>query len=333
MERPTIFIGSSSEGLPTARAIKQQFEADADADVWNEEVFKLNSSYLESLQRAANLYDFAILVLTPDDAVKSRGKTRLAPRDNVVFEHGLFLGRLGLNRSFVVREESVEILSDFAGITVATYRKRDDGNLVAAVGTACNRIRDAITKHASRSEISLLPSTALAIGYHENFIKKVVSALTEGKGIKKKTTRTGADGKPEVLEEPLNYDSFSLRVIIPEMLVELDPNTLKMSVKNLVQIILATPYRDFPFYIRAKAPTPATAGSLELFDIPTTLLASRGAIDLLLHESTLGRSKDREKLEQREIRNFEKTLDLLIERDYGRDNPYVRSDRTSSLVL
>jgi predicted nucleotide-binding protein len=74
MERPTIFIGSSSEGRPTARAIKEQFDDEADVDVWDENVFQLNSSYLESLLRAASLYDFAILLFTPDDPARLREK-------------------------------------------------------------------------------------------------------------------------------------------------------------------------------------------------------------------------------------------------------------------
>ena len=73
MNKPTIFIGSSSEGLETARAIKQQFDAEADVDLWNEGVFKLNASYLESLLRAVNLYDFAILVSGGVQHVPCRG--------------------------------------------------------------------------------------------------------------------------------------------------------------------------------------------------------------------------------------------------------------------
>ena len=91
--RPSIFIGSSSEGLKVAEEIEKQLKKDADIDIWNKGVFKLNRSYLRSLDRAAFLHDFAILVITPDDVITSRGTKQMAPRDNVVFEHGLFLGQ------------------------------------------------------------------------------------------------------------------------------------------------------------------------------------------------------------------------------------------------
>jgi predicted nucleotide-binding protein len=47
-------------------------------------------------------FDFAILVLTPDDLTQSRGKQQPSPRDNVVFELGLFIGALGRDRVFMV---------------------------------------------------------------------------------------------------------------------------------------------------------------------------------------------------------------------------------------
>jgi predicted nucleotide-binding protein len=99
--KDTLFIGSSSEGLSTAQAIKKKFDAEMDVTLWNEGVFKMNASYLESLLRASNSFDFAILVFTPDDLVTSRSQTQSVPRDNVIFEHGLFLGRLGPPKSRV----------------------------------------------------------------------------------------------------------------------------------------------------------------------------------------------------------------------------------------
>lgn len=120
--RTTIFIGSSSEGLEVAKAVKSLMEPKFEVDIWNENVFQLNQSYLESLLIAASLYDFAILILTPDDLLKSRGKQYKTARDNVVFEHGLFLGRLGPRRAFILCEENVKILSDFAGITVSKLK-------------------------------------------------------------------------------------------------------------------------------------------------------------------------------------------------------------------
>lgn len=335
MDRPTIFVGSSSEGLDVARAVKQQFDNEADVDLWNEGVFKLNTSTLESLLRTVNVYDFAILVLTPDDVVTSRGKRRTTPRDNVTFEHGLFLGRLGPRRAFVVCDDSIKPLSDFAGITVATYRKRDP--LMSAVSSACDRIRACIREQQERSEISLLPSTALAIGYYQNFVVKVVAALQERKDIKLKIKRDAEDQQAI----PIGFARFLLRVIIPDSLSDVAHGSLLNKVGQHLHITLSTPFRDFPFYIHLKdrssilenLPAPGAAKDdlhtelLEVFDIPTTLLASREAIDLILKDSFLGTDKDREKLATREIQNFKKTLGFLIQRDYGKESgSYIQLD-------
>ena len=50
---------------------------------------------LDSLLKAGSMFDFGILVATKDDKTKSRDKGFETPRDNVIFEFGLFMGRLG----------------------------------------------------------------------------------------------------------------------------------------------------------------------------------------------------------------------------------------------
>ena len=331
--KDTLFIGSSSEGLSTARAIKEQFDTEMDVTLWNEGVFKMNASYLESLLRASNSYDFAILVFTPDDLVTSRSQTQSVPRDNVIFEHGLFLGRLGPNRAFIVCEETTKVLSDYAGITIATYRVRQDGNVLAAVGSACNRIRTAIEQERQQPKIGVLPSTALAVGYFENFVSKVVPALVSMQKLQMKRKLTDAEGKPMVERCSLSYNSFVLHIVIPEDLSEVSPKRLPLIVSNLVQIAIETPFRDFPFYIRSKDYNPESKAALSVFDIPTTLLASRKAIELILDGGgSVGLTTDQKMYERREIRNFELTLRKLIEKEYGENSPYVKIESMAYLT-
>ena len=90
--RPTVFIGSSSEGLDIAEAVQALLDNDCEVTVWTQGVFLLGLSNLENLTRKLGQYDFAVLVLTPDDLVKSRGVEQAAGRDNVIFELGLFMG-------------------------------------------------------------------------------------------------------------------------------------------------------------------------------------------------------------------------------------------------
>lgn len=168
LELPTVFIGSSSEGLEVARAVRDNLANDAAVTVWDEaQEFELGKSTLDGLMDAACKYDFAILVFTPDDAVTSRGADRLAPRDNVLFELGLFMGsHEGRQRTFVIHEKrsGLKIPSDFEGITLARY-DRKSGNLRADLGTACNRIREQMRKHGRRINEDERHSTELGMLY------------------------------------------------------------------------------------------------------------------------------------------------------------------------
>ncbi len=144
---PTLFVGSSSEGLDLARAVRSLLTDDAVVTLWNEGLFTLSNTFIESLVNVVPQFDFAAIVLTPDDLLKSRQLTALGPRDNVLFELGLFMGRLGRSRTFVIRPggEQVKIPSDLAGLTAAIYDwPRKDGNHKAAVGPACDSIRQMI---------------------------------------------------------------------------------------------------------------------------------------------------------------------------------------------
>lgn len=149
MSKPSLFIGSSSEGLEVAREVELHLQDVAEVTIWNEGlgIFKLGNSYLESLINSLDNFDFAILILTPDDLVTSRDISSQGPRDNVMFELGLFMGRLGRSRTFVIydSDKEIKIPSDLSGIHTATFHsKRVVENLTAALSPACTLIRKTI---------------------------------------------------------------------------------------------------------------------------------------------------------------------------------------------
>lgn len=156
-QRPTIFIGSSVEGLDVAEAIQLNLDHKCQVTIWSQGVFGLSHGNLESLVENLNRYDFAILVLTPDDLNTSRGEQTQAPRDNVLLELGMFIGAIGRLRTFIVFDRTVEIKipSDLAGITPATYAPHDNGNLQAAVGPVCTQIKQAVKELGSRTKSEL----------------------------------------------------------------------------------------------------------------------------------------------------------------------------------
>ena len=148
MVKPAVFIGSSTEGLEFARAVRAQLDPDAEVTLWNDEgTFKLGDTFIESLINALPRFDFAILMLTPDDLVAGRNQERFGPRDNVIFELGLFMSRLGRSRTFIVHQSNtdIKIPSDLSGVSTARYAwPREDGNHGSAVGAASDSIRRAI---------------------------------------------------------------------------------------------------------------------------------------------------------------------------------------------
>jgi len=88
--RANIFIASSKEALPVARAVKSHFDSEADVDIWSENIFKANRNYLDTLLNRASFYDFVVAVFTGDDEAIIREKQVKVTRDNVIFEFGLY---------------------------------------------------------------------------------------------------------------------------------------------------------------------------------------------------------------------------------------------------
>ena len=148
MSRPRCFVGSSTEAIDTARAVQEELDHDAEVTVWNQDVFRLSEDGIDSLLRELESTDFAVFVVSPDDIVRIRDEEHPTTRDNVIFELGLALGRLGRKRCFMLAPRNAPDLhlpTDLLGINPASYDPdRSDGNLVAAVGSACAKIRRAI---------------------------------------------------------------------------------------------------------------------------------------------------------------------------------------------
>lgn len=132
------------EALPIARAIEMQLEHDkVFVKIWTDGVFRASKYPIESLEDQLDESDFAIAIAQPDDSVTTaRGVTKDTPRDNVIFELGLFVGRLGRLRSILLepRGEVVHLPSDLSGLTTIGYRT--DRDPTSNVSTACNRLRE-----------------------------------------------------------------------------------------------------------------------------------------------------------------------------------------------
>jgi predicted nucleotide-binding protein len=122
--KPFLFIGSSKEHLPVAEALASGLPKTlASVTLWSDGVFGASSFAIESLETQVGIADFAVLVVGADDQVTSRGVASDAPRDNVVFELGLFMGALSRSRTFLLTPmgRKVKIPTDLLGLTTLQF--------------------------------------------------------------------------------------------------------------------------------------------------------------------------------------------------------------------
>ncbi len=140
---PIVFIGSSTEALSEATHISRTLERrEVTCKLWTQGVFQLTRTAIEDLVLASGECDFATLFLTPDDMTASRGRKSSSPRDNVVFELGLFMGAIGRERTYIVTPRGVDIKlpTDLLGVTRATYEL---GHL-NSIGTRLSQVSQAL---------------------------------------------------------------------------------------------------------------------------------------------------------------------------------------------
>ncbi len=167
-QKPRIFVGSSRESLDIAYAVQENLDHDAEVTVWTQGVMRVSRDTVANLQATLHTSDFGVFVLGPDDMVLSRNTESLAPRDNVIFELGMFVGYLGIERSLIVKPRiegalSVKLPSDLAGVSLGEYNaQRSDGNLRAALGPATSAIRTEIRGFVSAAEPALLDAAHLS---------------------------------------------------------------------------------------------------------------------------------------------------------------------------
>jgi len=149
MDKVKIFIGSSTEGLDVAYAIQQNLDHDAEVTIWTQGIFQLSMPIITSLVNQLSVFDFAIFIFSPDDILKLRGTEFSAIRDNVIFETGLFAGRLGIERVYFIKprgQQNIHLPTDLLGIIAGEYELRSDNNLTAATGVFSNQVRQSIRR-------------------------------------------------------------------------------------------------------------------------------------------------------------------------------------------
>lgn len=280
-----LFIGSSSEGLPFARHLKQildkQLSDFLECTIWADgKVFTSNKSTLESLMVAVRKFDYGVLVATKDDIVTIRQKEHFIPRDNVMFEMGMFLGSLGLTRAFLMVEKESKLPTDYNGVTVSYFEREVDGSLAASIAD----IISVIEVSSKSFNLRPVPSAALALSYFDNFVQPLAKKM-------------------------LNDDvDFTLKILLPQNISDID--TTRIAYRRTHPSDEASVYEKGSRPIVFKLKDEENA----YWDIPTTLSTLNKLIDMVSPSKEIGEDPEKQDWIAHELRQFKGTVEVLINR-------------------
>jgi len=130
MTKPRIFLGSSGKQEKLLQALTRGLEDVAHVEPWTTS-FNPGTTTLERLLELTREVDFAAFVFAQDDWTTNSplpstppGAGQASPRDNVVFEAGLFGGVLGMRRTFILHASGSKLPSDLLGLTCIRYGEK-----------------------------------------------------------------------------------------------------------------------------------------------------------------------------------------------------------------
>jgi hypothetical protein len=149
--KPRIFLGSSGKQAPLLQAIALGLEDVADVEPWTT-TFNPGRGTLERLVELSREVDFAAFVFAQDDWTTTDASQvgQASPRDNVVFEAGLFGGALGIRRTFILHAHDSKLPTDLLGLTAVRY---DPAGGEAEVRGITETLRKAIATEGRRGPI------------------------------------------------------------------------------------------------------------------------------------------------------------------------------------
>ncbi|MDV3256742.1 MAG: nucleotide-binding protein [Sphingomonas sp.] len=156
MSRPRIFLGSSGQQQKLVQALTRGLGEIADVEPCTTS-FNPGVSTLERLMELTREVDFAAFVFAADDWTTSQASSapdaasgQASPRDNVVFEAGLFGGALGMRRTFILHAHGAKLPTDLLGLTSVRY----SGDMTPAEMRSVNqKLRNAIESEGRAARI------------------------------------------------------------------------------------------------------------------------------------------------------------------------------------
>lgn len=296
MVKKKIFIGSSTEELSLAEQAKLVLEPEFDVTIWNENlwdkaIFRLNNNYLADLLKATLKFDFGILIGSKDDKVEYRGAEVLQPRDNILFELGLFIGRMGISKCAFLVDEDIKILSDFQGISLARYNKNTYLKEV-------RRIKKQFLSISETNDLNFFPSATLAAIYYENFIAPTCQYIINNHGF-------DFEGVHYVM------DKTKIKILVPNNIhndVNLQFQTLKASY-SCKDTTIQHSGRSRNITIDC---TNIEGDEITIIDFPTIITGIKHCVKNAFPMDYKTHSNDYKEILDREVRRFITSLKYLL---------------------
>jgi len=299
--KPKIFIGSSKTAYSTAEKVRDNFLSSVECYLWKDPgIWEINRSTFDNLLRMVSFFDFGVFIATADDLTLTNDKIVIEPRDNVILEMSLFLGAMGRDKAFLLVEEGIKLPSDFNGIYMPRFERAND----KSIKDACDGYINKISEHYHLGHLSLYPTTALAIGYYKNFVSGLVESAQEAEALEFSGT---------------SFFDFKLKIVIPDDLHGLIREKATQFYKRhgFIENSMKTKYRKHPAWFQLDLKMAPTA---LIYDMPSTLTGIDDAIEMILQKGCQGRTKMQEVIEQRELNNFRRVLQIQIDR-----SPFAKS--------
>lgn len=156
MDKPRIFLGSSAKQEKLLQLLTHGLEEVAQVEPWTTS-FNPGTTTLERLLELTREVDFAAFVFAHDDwtintppASDAAQSGQASPRDNVVFEAGLFGGTLGMRRTFILHASDAKLPSDLLGLTCIRY---SEATAATDMNVVCQKLCQAIENQGRAARI------------------------------------------------------------------------------------------------------------------------------------------------------------------------------------
>ena len=244
--------------------------------------------------RKITTFDYAIMIGAKDDKVKrieSRAK-KIAPRDNVYLEYGLFSGILSPRRVLLLIHKDCAPATDLSGMSLGQYTSDEEAILLSREWI--RELSDpSVPRNIGRKDVEILPTVGIAVGYFYNFVSRFLKALQNSPDL-----RDAQKPKLQICIPDFVYNDVSYY------------KTKLIEQKGLQQESIC----DFRILV-----DPSETAFLSMYDVPDTILALFKTVDYIF-ENTLGDTEDTLCAKHRALNNFYDNLYFLIQADpFARD--------------